>query len=287
MRLLRNAPTRGSRSMITGHAGTGATRGGARMRRPGWRYRRGRALARGRRLPGGRTGALARAPRRAGERAALALRPSTAAPRRTLPLVGALLRDRLRLRGAGGGDPRAHYLHTVLERGAGVPIACSAIWIAVGARAEIPVEGVNLPGPFRRPRRRASLRHRRERRAARRGGRQAPGDDGHRQGDRASRAGADGPRQRPGHARAHVAQPARAATRASNAGTRPCAPPTAASTSCRRRRSGATAGCCCGGWAGSSPRSTTSPRTSTRRRRTCPDRTPMTEVAGRLRAFLN
>src|SRR5580693_9108148 len=64
------------------------------------------------------------------------------------PLVGALLRDRLRLRGAGGGDPRAHYLHTVLERGAGVPIACSAIWIAVGARAEIPVEGVNLPGHF-------------------------------------------------------------------------------------------------------------------------------------------
>jgi len=65
-----------------------------------------------------------------------------------VPLVGALLRDRLRLRGAGGGDPRAHYLHTVLERGAGVPIACSAIWIAVGARAEIPVEGLNLPGHF-------------------------------------------------------------------------------------------------------------------------------------------
>ena len=64
------------------------------------------------------------------------------------PLVGALLRDRLRLRGAGGGDPRAHYLHHVLERGAGVPIACSAIWIAVGARADIPVEGVNLPGHF-------------------------------------------------------------------------------------------------------------------------------------------
>src|ERR1700681_2055654 len=64
------------------------------------------------------------------------------------PLVGTLLRDRLRLRGAGGGDPRAHYLHHVLERGAGVPIACSAIWIAVGARAHIPVEGVNLPGHF-------------------------------------------------------------------------------------------------------------------------------------------
>jgi regulator of sirC expression with transglutaminase-like and TPR domain len=64
------------------------------------------------------------------------------------PLVATLLRDRLRLRAAGGGDPRAHYLHTVLERGAGIPIACSALWIAVGRRADIPIEGVNTPGHF-------------------------------------------------------------------------------------------------------------------------------------------
>jgi regulator of sirC expression with transglutaminase-like and TPR domain len=64
------------------------------------------------------------------------------------PLVAALLRDRLGLRGAGGGDPRAHYLHCVLDRGVGVPIACSAVWIAVGTRADIPVEGVNMPGHF-------------------------------------------------------------------------------------------------------------------------------------------
>jgi len=64
------------------------------------------------------------------------------------PLVAALLRDRLRLRGAGGGDPRSHYMHCVLERGVGVPIACSAVWIAVGTRAAIPVEGVNMPGHF-------------------------------------------------------------------------------------------------------------------------------------------
>ena len=64
------------------------------------------------------------------------------------PLVAALLRDRLGLRGMGGGDPRAHYLHSVLERGAGIPIACSAIWIAVGRRADIPIEGVNTPGHF-------------------------------------------------------------------------------------------------------------------------------------------
>jgi regulator of sirC expression with transglutaminase-like and TPR domain len=64
------------------------------------------------------------------------------------PLVASLLRDRLQLHGAGGGDPRAHYLHTVLASGAGMPITCSAIWIAVGRRAEIPIEGVNLPGHF-------------------------------------------------------------------------------------------------------------------------------------------
>jgi len=64
------------------------------------------------------------------------------------PLVAALLRDRMRLRGAGGGDPRAHYLHHVLKRGAGVPITCAVVWIAVGRRADIPVEGVNLPGHF-------------------------------------------------------------------------------------------------------------------------------------------
>lgn len=64
------------------------------------------------------------------------------------PLVAPLLRDRLGLRGAGGGHPRAHYLHSVLRRGAGIPIACSAIWIAVGTRAAIPVEGVNTPGHF-------------------------------------------------------------------------------------------------------------------------------------------
>lgn len=65
-----------------------------------------------------------------------------------LPLMAQLLRERLRLRGAGGGDPKAHYLNHVIERACGVPIACAAIWIAIGRRANIPVEGVNLPGHF-------------------------------------------------------------------------------------------------------------------------------------------
>ena len=62
--------------------------------------------------------------------------------------VAALLRDRLNLRGAGGGDPRTHYLNSVLERGAGTPIACGAIWMGVGRRAGIRVEGIALPGHF-------------------------------------------------------------------------------------------------------------------------------------------
>jgi len=66
----------------------------------------------------------------------------------SVPTIAEMLRDRLHLRGAGGGDPRAHYLDSVMERGCGVPIACSALWIAVGRRAGLPVEGVGLPGRF-------------------------------------------------------------------------------------------------------------------------------------------
>jgi regulator of sirC expression with transglutaminase-like and TPR domain len=69
-------------------------------------------------------------------------------PITAVPVIAGLLRDRLRLHGAGGGDPQAHYLHSVMERGAGIPIACGALWMAVGRRAGIPVEGIGLPGHF-------------------------------------------------------------------------------------------------------------------------------------------
>lgn len=71
-----------------------------------------------------------------------------APPAVAAPLIAGVLRDRLRLRGAGGGDPQAHYLHTVIERGAGIPIACATLWMAVGRRAGIAVEGIGLPGHF-------------------------------------------------------------------------------------------------------------------------------------------
>lgn len=78
----------------------------------------------------------------------LASRLDSRAARRPSDAVAALFRARLNLRGAGGGDPRTHYLNSVLERGAGTPIACGAIWMGVGRRAGIRVEGIALPGHF-------------------------------------------------------------------------------------------------------------------------------------------
>jgi regulator of sirC expression with transglutaminase-like and TPR domain len=65
-----------------------------------------------------------------------------------ITITHALLRDRLGLRRSGGGDPRAHYLHLVLQRGAGIPISCAVLWMAVGRRAGLTVEGIGLPGHF-------------------------------------------------------------------------------------------------------------------------------------------
>lgn len=62
--------------------------------------------------------------------------------------VHELLRERVGLRRSGGADPRTHYLHTVLDRGAGIPISCAVLWIAVGRRAGLDVEGIGLPGHF-------------------------------------------------------------------------------------------------------------------------------------------
>ncbi len=65
-----------------------------------------------------------------------------------IPECARLLRDELHLRGCGGANPSAHYLHSVLERGAGTPVSCGVVWMAVCRRAGIPVEGVALPGHF-------------------------------------------------------------------------------------------------------------------------------------------
>lgn len=45
-------------------------------------------------------------------------------------------------------DPRNSFLNMVLDRRVGIPISLSIVWIEVGRRAGIPIEGVNLPGHF-------------------------------------------------------------------------------------------------------------------------------------------
>src|SRR6185369_6933648 len=45
-------------------------------------------------------------------------------------------------------DPRNSYLNQVLERRTGIPIALSAVVMAVGRRVGLEVEGVGLPGHF-------------------------------------------------------------------------------------------------------------------------------------------
>jgi regulator of sirC expression with transglutaminase-like and TPR domain len=65
-----------------------------------------------------------------------------------LAVLAATVRDRLRLRGADGSHPDHHYLNSILERGLGNPIGCSAVWIALGRRAGVHVDGVGLPGHF-------------------------------------------------------------------------------------------------------------------------------------------
>ena len=45
-------------------------------------------------------------------------------------------------------DPRNSYLDCVLDRGIGIPITLSIVWISVAQRLEIPAYGVGFPGHF-------------------------------------------------------------------------------------------------------------------------------------------
>ncbi len=65
-----------------------------------------------------------------------------------ITVIRSFLHDRIGLRRSGGADPRAHYLHLVLQHGAGIPISCAAVWIGIGRRAGLDVEGIGLPGHF-------------------------------------------------------------------------------------------------------------------------------------------
>src|SRR5436305_6010826 len=45
-------------------------------------------------------------------------------------------------------DPRNSYLNDVLDRKVGIPISLSVLYIAVGRRVGLPLEGVSFPGHF-------------------------------------------------------------------------------------------------------------------------------------------
>jgi regulator of sirC expression with transglutaminase-like and TPR domain len=45
-------------------------------------------------------------------------------------------------------DPRNSFLNDVLERRVGIPISLSVLYMVVGWRAGLPLQGVSFPGPF-------------------------------------------------------------------------------------------------------------------------------------------
>src|SRR6516162_5689934 len=46
------------------------------------------------------------------------------------------------------GDPRNSFLNEVLERRLGIPISLSVLYLEVGRRLGLPLQGVNFPGHF-------------------------------------------------------------------------------------------------------------------------------------------
>lgn len=77
------------------------------------------------------------------------LKPEADARTQALTL-GEYLHDELGLRGDERDyhDPRNSYLNEVLERRMGLPISLAAVWMAVGRRAGVHVEGIGFPGHF-------------------------------------------------------------------------------------------------------------------------------------------
>ncbi len=71
-------------------------------------------------------------------------------PRSQALTLGEYLHDELEFRGDESDyhDPRNGYLNEVLERRVGLPISLAVLWIAVGRRVGVPVEGVGFPGHF-------------------------------------------------------------------------------------------------------------------------------------------
>ena len=72
------------------------------------------------------------------------------APHREAAACRTVLRERHGFDGnrSDYGDPRNSMLDVVIERRTGLPITLSVLWVAVGRRAGLAIEGVGLPGHY-------------------------------------------------------------------------------------------------------------------------------------------
>ena len=87
------------------------------------------------------------------ERMALRLRsrtPQTASPEERVGVLNEFLFGELGFRGNTEAyyDPRNSYLNQVMDRKIGIPITLSVLYMAVGRRVGLPLEGVSFPGHF-------------------------------------------------------------------------------------------------------------------------------------------
>jgi regulator of sirC expression with transglutaminase-like and TPR domain len=65
-----------------------------------------------------------------------------------LQALNEVLFENLGFRGGDFEQPECHYLNSVLERRAGIPISLAAVYVLVGLRAGLPVSGVAMPGHY-------------------------------------------------------------------------------------------------------------------------------------------
>ena len=87
------------------------------------------------------------------ERMAMRLRgrmPQTSAPEERVAVLNQFLFEDLGFRGNTEEyyDPRNSYLNDVLDRKVGIPISLSVVYMAVGRRVGLPLEGISFPGHF-------------------------------------------------------------------------------------------------------------------------------------------
>lgn len=65
-----------------------------------------------------------------------------------LQALGEVLFENLGFRGGAYENPEHHYVNSVLERRAGIPISLATLYVLIGRRLQLPVSGVAMPGHY-------------------------------------------------------------------------------------------------------------------------------------------